>query len=191
MTSNEFPVLRLCKTLPASIFCDTLMIEGKTHKDNTSGKVRFENDHIFWEYDNKNILQIDINTIAIIGEYTNSDGPYLDDWFLTFVTKDEQWQSVSMYADNIDVLTQLLTDRFQQDINMCYLAGSTHWKSIVRYPEHLKGEPLFKLTHSENYKEPKNMFDKILSSIGLGNFDTTQNIDLTENVKQELKNACR
>ena len=142
------------------------MIEGKTHKDNTSGKVRFENDHIFWEYDNKNILQIDINTIAIIGEYTNSDGPYLDDWFLTFVTKDEQWQSVSMYADNIDVLTQLLTDRFQQDINMCYLAGSTHWKSIVRYPEHLKGEPLFKLTHSEIIKSPKTCLIKYYHRLG-------------------------
>jgi len=69
-------------------------MQGKLHKDNTSGKVRLQDDQIFWDYDNKNILEIDINEIVVIGEYTNSDGPYFDDWFLTLVTKDGQWQSI-------------------------------------------------------------------------------------------------
>jgi hypothetical protein len=57
-------------------------------KENSSGIVRLQGDKIFWGYENKNILQIDINDIIVIGEYTNSDGPYFDDWFLTFVTRD-------------------------------------------------------------------------------------------------------
>ena len=67
--------------------------------------VRLQGERVFWDYDNKNIFQIDINDIVVIGEYTNSDGPYFDDWFITFVTKDGQWQSIPWYADNIDELT--------------------------------------------------------------------------------------
>jgi len=96
-----------------------------------------------------------------------------------------------MYAENIDELTQLLTEKFHQDLTKCFLANSTNWKSIIRYPNNLKGEILFKLSPAENYKEPKNLLDKLLSSIGFGNFDTTQNIDLTDKVKQELQNASR
>ena len=166
-------------------------MQGEIKKQNSSGIVRLQGDKVFWDYDNKNILQIDIKDIVVIGEYTNSDGPYLDDWFLTFVTKDGQWQSIPWYADNIDELTQYLSDKFHQDLNETYLANSTEWKSIVRYPTHLKEKTLFTLTPCATYKEPKTFLDKILSSVGFGNLDTTQNITLTEEVKNELTNANR
>ena len=130
-------------------------MQGEIKKQNSSGIVRLQGDKVFWDYDNKNILQIDIKDIVVIGEYTNSDGPYLDDWFLTFVTKDGQWQSIPWYADNIDELTQYLSDKFHQDLNETYLANSTEWKSIVRYPTHLKEKTLFTLTPCATYKEPK------------------------------------
>jgi hypothetical protein len=152
-------------------------------KNNSFGKVRLQGDQVFWDYDNKTIFQIDMNDIVIIGEYTNSDGPYLDDWFLTFVTKDGQWQSIPWYADNIEELTQYLSNKFHQDLNVTYLANSTEWKSIVRYPTHLKEKTLFTLTASATYKMPKTFLDKILSSVGFGNFNTIQNIALTEELK--------
>ena len=158
-------------------------------KENSSGIVRVQDDKVFWDYDNKNILQIDINNIVVIGEYTNSDGPYLDDWFLSFVTKDGQWQSIPWYANKIDELTQYLSNKFQQDLTGTYLAGSTEWKSIIRYPVHLKERALFTLTPSDIYREPKTFLDKILSSVGFSNFDTTQNITLTEEVQNELANV--
>lgn len=127
----------------------------------------------------------------MIGEYTNSDGPYFDDWFITFVTKDRHWQSIPWYADNIDELTQYLSNKFQQDFNVTYLAGSTEWKSIIRYPVHLKGKTLFTLTPSATYKEPKTFLDKILSSVGIGNFDTTHIITLTQEVQNELTYVSR
>jgi hypothetical protein len=88
-------------------------------------------------------------------------------------------------------LTQYLSSKFHQDLNVTYLADSTEWKSIVRYPTHLKEKTLFTLTPSATYKEAKTFLDKILSSVGFGNFDTTQNITLTEEVKNELTNANR
>lgn len=166
-------------------------MQGQIKKENSSGIVRLKGNKVFWDYDNKNILQIDLNDIVVIGEYTNSDGPYFDDWFITFITMDGQCQSIPWYADNIDELTQYLSDKFQQDLNAAYLAGSTEWNSIIRYPVHLKEKTLFTLTPSATYKEPKTFFDKILSSIGFGNFDTTKNITLTEEVLNELKNASR
>jgi hypothetical protein len=163
----------------------------KIHKDTSSGIVYLQNDKILWDYDNKNVLQIAISEIVVIGEYTNSDGPYFDDWFLTFVTKDGHWQSIPWYADNIDELTSLLCDKFQADLNVSFLTGSTEWASLVRHPTHLKTKPLFKLTPTESFKEPKTFFDKLLSSFGFGDFDTTKYIDLTEEVKNETTNACR
>lgn len=166
-------------------------MQGENKKENSSGIIRLQGDNIFWDYDNKNILQLDLNDVVIIGEYTNSDGPYFDDWFLTFVTKDGQWQSIPWYADNIAGLTQYLSEKFNEDFNVTHLANSTEWKSIVKYPTYLKDKPLFKLTPSDTYKKPKTFLDKILSSIGVGNFDATQNIALTEEVKGELLNASR
>lgn len=164
-------------------------MQGKKHKSNSSGVVHLQDDIIYWDYDNKNILQINFNDIIVIGEYTNTDGPYFDDWFLTFVTKDGQWQSIPWYADNIDELTEVLCKRFLPDLNVSFLTGSTEWESVIRYPKRLNNEPLFKLISTETYKEPKRFFDKLLSSIGLGGFDTTNNVDLTDEVKKEIKYA--
>jgi hypothetical protein len=95
------------------------------------------------------------------------------------------------YAENIDELTEYLSNKFNLDLSVTFLANSTGWKSIVRYPAHLKEKVLFTLTASATCKEPKNFLDKILSSLGFGNFDTTQNIALTGEVKNELANASR
>ena len=167
------------------------MAKEETEKKSTSGKVRIEDNIIYWDYENENLLQININEIVVIGEYTNSDGPYFDDWFLTFVSKDGQWQSIPRYAANIDNLTTYLSTKFDQDFNTTNLANSTEWKSSILYPTHLKDKMLFKLKPSSTYKTPKTLLDKILSSVGFGNFDTTQDIGLTEDVKNELANASR
>jgi len=111
-------------------------MEGKIPKDNSSGIVRLKDDKLFWDFDNKHIFEVDLDDIVVIGEYTNSDGPHFDDWFLTFVTKDGQWHSISWYADNIDEVTQHLSNRFHQNLSATHLANSTDWKSIVRYPLH-------------------------------------------------------
>ncbi len=166
-------------------------MQGQIDKANTSGIVHLQDEKIFWNYNDESILQIDFNDIVVIGEFTNSDGPYFDDWFLTFVTKDGHWKSIPWYADNIDEMTTLLCKKFQTDLNVSYLTGSTQWASVVRHPTHLKNKEPFKLTPTENYNKPKTVFDKLLSSVGCGNFDTNQYINLTDEVKDALTNASR
>jgi hypothetical protein len=169
----------------------TLKMERKTQKDNRSGIVRVNDGHVSWEYKNESLLQIDLNQVCVIGEYTNTNGPYFDDYFLALVTKDGRWVSIPWYADNIDELTLYLSEKLHQDVNVSYLANSMEWKSFIHYPTYLKGQPLFTLTQTDNYKLPKTLFEKIIAAIGLGNFNSDHQIDLTNEVKEDLANACR
>jgi hypothetical protein len=156
-------------------------------KENPSGIIRLQGAIIFWNYGNKDLVEINTNDILVIGEYTNPDGPYFDDWFLIFVTQNGQWHSIPWYADNMNLLTQYLSNKFNQDFNTTHLAASTEWKSIVRYPIHLTGRALFTLTRSAILEKQKTFLDKIFSSVGIGNFHTASNIALTEEIKKELK----
>jgi hypothetical protein len=94
-----------------------------------------------------------------------------------------------MYADNINELLDLLCNKFDPDLRQNFLTGSTNWDSAILYPVSLKGKQLFKLTPTETFKEPKTFFDKLLSSMGFGGFDTTKCVGLTEEAKNEVTNA--
>ena len=166
-------------------------MNGENRKDTSSGTVHIDDDKIFWDYKGQNIVRVDVKDVVVIGEYTNSDGPYFDDWFLTFVTRDGQWQSIPWYAENRGELQKYLTQRFQCNFNVSLLTGSFEWNSLVRFPAHLEGKTLFVLFPTEKYKAPKNLFEKILSSMGFGGFDTTKYVLLTDDVKNEVNNACR
>lgn len=162
-------------------------MEKQSGKDNISGTIRIEENAICWSIENKDIARVQIDDIVIIGEYTNSDGPYFDDWFWVFVTKDSQWQSIPWYSANIDELTTLLCEKFQSDLDRSLLLRSTVWASVVRYPAHLKNKTLFTLIPTPEYKEPKTFFDKILYGTGFGDFNTDKYIELTDEVKMELQ----
>ena len=167
------------------------MSNSKLNSQNTSGIVYTKGDIIFWDYQDWNILQITITEISIIGEYTNSDGPWFDDWFVVFVSRDSNWQSIPMDVDGLFKVLEYLSIQFQSRVDEFMLGNSSQWNSVVTYPESLKGKTLFKLTPTAEYKQPKTIPDKLLSSLGFGNFNTTQDIGLSDEIKQFLDNAGR
>jgi hypothetical protein len=154
--------------------------------EQSSGTITIQGDHVTWHNIDLVFATFNLAEVIVIGEHTNSNGPWFDDWFIDFVTKDGNWFSIPWYADNIDTLTNMLCDKFQPDLNLSYLTSSTSWNSIIRHPSNLKGKQLFVLTPSATYKEPRNFFQRFLAGIGLGNFDTTNDINLTSDVKDEL-----
>ncbi len=166
-------------------------MQAQNKNDKTSGAVWIQGDKVFWDYDDKNVLQFDINDIVVIGEYTTTDGPWLDDWFLIFITKKDQSLSIPFYANNIDELLQYLTKKFHDDFTKACLANSSEWNSIVLYPKHLKGKALFTLALSDTYKVPKTFLEKVTASVGFGNFNTTRNVTLTDEVRGELANVSQ
>ena len=169
----------------------TSQTSSRQRPEQSSGIITVDGDKVIWHNEDLVFSTFNLSDIAVIGEKTNSNGPWFDDWFLTFVTKDGNWFDIPWYADNIEELTKILCDRFQSDLNVSYLTNSTKWNSIVRHPSSLKGMNLFVLTPTKSYNAPKTFFDKILSSVGLGNFDTTKNISLTDDVKKVLTIASR
>ena len=184
---NKAPAYTNACSLPASTMTTTLT-SSRQKPEQSSGKVTVEGDKVIWHNEDLVFSKFNLSDIIVIGENTNSNGPWFDDWFLTFVTKDGNWFNIPWYADNIDELTKSLCERFQPDLNVSYLTNSTKWDSIIRHPSSLRGSNLFLLRPIKNYKEPKNFFEKMLSSVGLGHFNTTKEVDLTDDVKKELTN---
>ena len=84
-------------------------------------------------------MNINIADTVAAGECTNDHGPGADDWFLVLVMRDGNWYWVSKYAKNIEVVSEYLGKKFQDDMVFGDLVGSTSWKSVVCYPLHLRG----------------------------------------------------
>jgi hypothetical protein len=165
------------------------MVQQKTHSQ--SGVVEIEGDKIRWSCETGMALSLHLSDVIVIGEYANSDGPFFDDWFLVLVTKQKNCFEISMYADKIDDLRKILAERYHPDIALYQLANSTEWRSVVIYPLEFRGTPLFKSAPSKHYKEPENIGQKLAYALGFGHFDSSEEMSLSQNIKQYIELVCR
>lgn len=113
-----------------------------------------KNDFLHYEYE-KGSWQCPIKDIKCIGEYTNECGPFNDDYFFVFLTKEYTYTS-SFYANNCQSVFKELAQILQSDLNFT-LTSSTSWASNILYPNELAGKQLY----SETYSRPKNTVGKI------------------------------
>jgi hypothetical protein len=173
--------------MPLRQFDNLTTIPQRQKPDEDSGVVSIIGDKILWHNEDIVFAAMNLSDIAITGEYTNDSGPWFDDWFITLVGKNGEWINIPWYANGIDELTKVLSEKFEAGLNISSLANSAVWKSIVRFPESLKDKPLFILVPSVYYKEPKTFFDRILYAMGLGKFNTTKQKELSNDVKEFLK----
>ena len=87
--------------------------------------------------------ELPIAEITIIGEYTNEDGPFADDYFLVFVRDGEPgWLEGSFFADGRDAILKELSARLGADLS-CGQAHLATFRSRILWPDHLKGRVLF------------------------------------------------
>ena len=159
-------------------------------KENESGEVSIQDGIIYWDYENEHVLSFHLDDVVIIGEYTNSDGPYFDDWFLVFLLKDNKEYSISMYAGNVinDVIDKLSAWAGYKIQN--YLTASTKWDSKVLYPRHLSGETLYFVRPSKEYNPPKTRLQSFLYNYcGWGKFNTSRELVFNPLVRAELDKA--
>jgi hypothetical protein len=80
-----------------------------------------------------------IEAIVLISEYTTDEGPWLDDYFLVFVTVEEDklyFSTCSFYVDGRDEVIAGLEERLGSPIKLG-LTNSTDWKSRVIWPPEL------------------------------------------------------
>jgi len=91
----------------------------------------------------KKAWSLQISDIVLVAEYTTNDGPWLDDWFLEFVTMSSDrlyFYHCTMYVDGIYEVQDVLIRRLNA---IPQLAGCTEWDSRVLWPPHLVGKPYF------------------------------------------------
>lgn len=159
-------------------------------KENSSGIIKIKDNLICWEFKGKMLEEVNADHVEVIGEFTNTNGPMHDDWFLVFVFKDGSWKSISLYADNADQLTEFLTQKFGHDLNQHHLTNSIIWNSVVVHPKHLTGQPLFAFT-MESVPKSKSLINRILNPLGREKFRKQHMVDLTEEVKSELAKVSK
>jgi hypothetical protein len=79
-------------------------------------------------------------SVAVVGEFTNQDGPGLDDWFVEVV-----FRSGAVWTLPTEQAAPMLPE-FAQALGVPLelgLAGSTDFASRVLYPPALVGRPLY------------------------------------------------
>ncbi|MFG0242780.1 MAG: hypothetical protein ACF8R9_08355 [Phycisphaerales bacterium JB054] len=85
---------------------------------------------------------ISLNSVRIIGECTNENGPYADDWFLCLVTDCGGWVEGSVYVPNFVAFMGELCVSMGSDFFVS-LARSTTFASRVMWPESIADTELF------------------------------------------------
>lgn len=148
-----------------------------------SSIISLQGDKVIWHNEDLVFSTFNLLDVVAIGEYTTASGSWFDDWFLVFVKNDGSWNKVSYYANNIEELIEYLSSKFDPDLEVSVLAESTSWKSVVRYPVVLKGKQLFERVPSDCYNPPRNLLQKYLHAFGIGKFDTSMKIALSEEVR--------
>ena len=106
--------------------------------ETVEGRLRYVGDHVPWN--------IAIANIAVIGEYTNQNGPYADDYFLVFMERgNTQWYEASFYAQGRDEALKCLAMQLGADLK-CQLCHSTDFRSRVMWPPALAELEMFQWT---------------------------------------------
>ena len=112
-------------------------------RSNDSGQYRIADGTLSYQSDVYGSWELSISEITAIGEYTNQDGPFADDYFLAFLAVGKPgWFEASFYGDGRDDILKKLSNLLACDLS-CGLAHSTTFASRFIWPDQRKGEELF------------------------------------------------
>jgi len=112
-----------------------------------SGRIWIADDQIRYESQDYGSWSLPVADLRVLGEHTTDHGPWIDDWFMVFVTSsDGSWHEASVYADGNEEFRAQLARLLKVDSLHSDLAGSTEFASRVIWPQSLHGRPMFQLT---------------------------------------------
>ena len=120
---------------------------------NSSGVLKLAEGLVKYSLPDGRGWELSLSQIKVIGEYTNSDGPHLDDYFFVFVLPDGSWHFASYYANGAQSFCLELSSNLGCSLKFG-LSKSTSLKSRVMWPKALEGNDLFNFVpepSSKNY----------------------------------------
>lgn len=102
---------------------------------------------IIYTLQEREAWRVSVSDLRVVGEFTNADGPFADDYFFVFIARD-QWFEASFYAEGRDALLAGLGQGFGHKLQTD-LSHSTDLASRILWPARLEGHPLFDLHPEE------------------------------------------
>ncbi|MBT6153250.1 MAG: hypothetical protein HOL01_07150 [Planctomycetaceae bacterium] len=108
-----------------------------------SGRLELDGDVIQYTSTTYPDWIIRIADIRIIGEATNQNGPFADDYVLCFCTGPGMWHEASFYAEGRDSFLTALGARLGAPLQLC-LASSSDFASRILWPVEFVDKPMFK-----------------------------------------------
>ena len=122
-----------------------------------SGIVYVENETLFYKIESDKLYKIRIADIAVIGEYTLNNNPLNKScWNLVLVSNNGSWLGIPWLTQQMQELAEYLAYQFNTSFPIEELPKTIRGKSLIRYPETLKGKELFFFTPPPDYKLPLN-----------------------------------
>lgn len=87
--------------------------------------------------------EIPLGDLRLVGESTNENGPFVDDWMLIFITGPDGWREASFYATIDTDFRERLGAALGSPLAETGLANSASFKSRILWPPELVGRPVF------------------------------------------------
>jgi hypothetical protein len=129
-----------------------------SRRDEYSGEIQCSGDSITYRSAGGD-WSIRISDIKLIGEYTTANGPYIDDYFLVFLTAPEGgWYEASFYAKGRDGALELLGKKLGALIEAA-LYSSTDYKTRIIWPPKLKGQEMMEVIPPKKQSFWRKLFD--------------------------------
>lgn len=108
-----------------------------------SGTIAFEDGFIRYRSPAYGSWDLPLSSVLVLGESTNQNGPFTDDYFVCVAVGREGWYEFSFYATGRDEALHAISERLGAPIQLG-LAASVDFASRVLWPPELAGTPMFK-----------------------------------------------
>lgn len=131
---------RLVKEMVAGIKAGKRL---KSQSNPKSGSIEIVGEQLRYQSTDYGTWEIPVGDIKVVGEYTTDNGPYIDDWFLVFVMRDEYWVEASNYCGGQEAVREALANRLGVESLWGSLAYTTDFHSNVLVPACLAKQSLF------------------------------------------------
>ena len=130
---------------------------------NDSGRLWLDRNVVRYQSTKYGAWELPMSHVLVFGEYTNQNGPFLDDYFFVFVWGAGMWYEASFYAEGRDEFLKAFGEHLGASFQ-CNLANSTDFASNVLWPTDIAAQQLLEFSD----KADRGIEGKISESIGLG-----------------------
>lgn len=118
---------------------------------------------------------VNVANISLIGEFTNQDGPSLEDHFLVFIGMNGSLYELPISALGFDLIWTQLADKFKI-LPRLMLNGETDFASKVLWPEEMRDYVVFDYID----KVPSSFFGRLFSLVGIGEIESRLSSEITQ-----------